>query len=215
MPQHADVSSSCWGWYCSESLWFTMVVIDDAPNPYELLWLLDMILASWWCWPQLLHPYAEDDTARVEDEHPLHPLQRMSLCASTCQSIRCALDPACDRFMRASEHCPGRNEYFPPSTAQFVARMPPATWMRWNKKAYCWPTQLLLHILLLPADHARNIRINTHNLNMEACIVAFAVFKHLMWLSNRWGLVTWDRYLPPTHKQATQVCECHFVESCS
>jgi hypothetical protein len=56
-----------------------MVVGEDAQNPYELLWLLEMILASWRCCPQLFHPHVEDDDAHVEDGHPLHPLQGMSL----------------------------------------------------------------------------------------------------------------------------------------
>jgi hypothetical protein len=79
LPQHEDAASPCWGWYCSESLWITRVFEYDDQNPYELLWMLDMILASWKCWPQLLHPHAEDDNGHVEDEHPIHPLQGMSL----------------------------------------------------------------------------------------------------------------------------------------
>jgi hypothetical protein len=59
-----------------------MVVGDDAQKPYELLWLLEMILASYRCCPQLLHPHVEDDHTHVEDEHPLHPLQGRSLLLS-------------------------------------------------------------------------------------------------------------------------------------
>jgi hypothetical protein len=76
--QCEDAASSCWGWYCSESLWSTSVFIDDVQKPCELLWFLEMLLASWTCWPQLFHPHVEDDNGHVEDEHPTHPLQGMS-----------------------------------------------------------------------------------------------------------------------------------------
>jgi hypothetical protein len=48
-----------------------MVIVHDTQNPYELLWLLEMILASWRSCPQLLHPHVEDDNDHVEDGHPL------------------------------------------------------------------------------------------------------------------------------------------------
>jgi hypothetical protein len=58
---------------------YDTVFVDDAQKRYELLWFVDMILASWRCCPQLFHPHLEDDTDHVEDEHPIHPLQRMRL----------------------------------------------------------------------------------------------------------------------------------------
>jgi hypothetical protein len=51
-----------------------MIVGDDAHNPYEIPSFLEMILASWRCWPQLFHPHVEDENAHVEDKKIIFPL---------------------------------------------------------------------------------------------------------------------------------------------